>query len=352
MATWLLMVVAMVFVMVVIGGLTRLTGSGLSMVDWRPVTGWLPPLSHAEWMAVFEAYRQSPEYLHLNRGMSLVEFKDIFWLEYIHRLWGRLIGVAFAVPLLIFAFRGWVERWLAPHLGIALVLGGLQGVLGWVMVQSGLVDEPAVSQYRLVAHLSAALVIMAYLLWLAARLLELRPQGTSAMAGVRRGALAVTVLIAVTIVSGGFVAGLNAGLIYNTFPLMGGRLMPAEAFTGMPVYLAPFEDAATAQFVHRALALTTLAAVAGLWFAGRRRALPTAARRGINLLMAAVVVQVTLGITTLLLMVPWHVATAHQAVGVLLLMTALWTWYQLRPAPAAVTAPVRAPLATANSPRP
>ncbi|TVR84615.1 MAG: heme A synthase [Rhodospirillales bacterium] len=350
MALWLLGVAAMVFAMVVIGGLTRLTGSGLSMVAWRPVTGWLPPLSEAEWLAVFEAYRQSPEYLYVNRGMSLADFKDIFWLEYIHRLWGRLIGVAFAVPLIIFAVKGWIARWLAPHLVVALVLGGLQGALGWFMVQSGLVHEPAVSQYRLVAHLGAALAIYVYLLWLAARLLELRRPEPVAPAGARRGALAVTGLVTLTILSGGFVAGLDAGLIYNTFPLMGGGLMPPEAFGTTPVLLAPFEDAATAQFVHRVLALTTLAAVVALWVTWRRRPLAVPARRALTLLAGAVLVQVGLGIATLLTMVPWHLGALHQAGAVLVLTAAVWTVHQLRTGPA--EAPAAVPMATAGSARP
>ncbi len=163
---WLFALAAMVFVMVVIGGLTRLTNSGLSMVEWRPVTGWLPPLSDAAWEATFRAYQATPEYRHVNAGMSVAEFKGIFWLEYIHRLWGRLIGVAFFVPFIFFLARGWLDRKLAPRLALVFVLGGLQGALGWFMVASGLVDRPDVSQYRLVAHFAAALIIYVALLWI------------------------------------------------------------------------------------------------------------------------------------------------------------------------------------------
>ena len=170
-AAWLLVLCAMVFAMVVLGGVTRLTQSGLSMVDWRPLTGWLPPMGEAEWQAVFERYRQFPEYKELNYGMGLGEFKSIFWLEYAHRLWGRVIGLVFLLPLVFFALRGWIGRRLAPRLVVIFALGAGQGVLGWYMVQSGLVLEPDVSQYRLVAHLAAALLIHGYMFWVALSLL-------------------------------------------------------------------------------------------------------------------------------------------------------------------------------------
>lgn len=332
MAYWLLAVAAMVFAMVVIGGLTRLTQSGLSMVDWRPVTGWLPPMSEAHWHAVFNAYRQTPEYQHVNAGMTLSEFKGIFWLEFIHRLWGRLIGIAFLVPFVVFLVKGWISRGLAPRLAIAFVLGGLQGVLGWFMVKSGLVDRPDVSQYRLVAHLGAAVAIYGYLLWLGWSLL--RPERTDGVTvALRRPAIAVTVLVGLTALAGGFVAGLDAGLVYNTFPLMGGRLVPPELFSYAPSYLGPFEDAASAQFVHRWLALTTLAVILVFWAAAIRVRPPRPVRHAVHGLALVALVQAGLGIATLLLVVPIPLAAAHQAGAIVLFTMALWTVFVLRPQP-------------------
>jgi len=330
MAIWLLVVAAMVFAMVVLGGVTRLTHSGLSMVDWRPVTGWLPPLSEAEWERTFEAYRQFPEYQKENLGMTLREFQGIFWLEYLHRLWGRLIGVAFAVPLVVFAVRGWIGRRLAPKLILMFILGGLQGVLGWYMVKSGLVDRPDVSQYRLTAHLGAALVIYAYIIWTAMELLAPEPLGASRRRPWRFAATLV-ILIFVTAMSGGFVAGLDAGFAYNTFPLMDGELIPEHLLALRPLYLNPFEDVTTVQFNHRVLAIATLAAVVVFWFAARRSPLPVRALRSVDVLVVAAVAQVGLGIATLVMIVPVSVAAAHQGGAVVLLTAALWATFELRP---------------------
>lgn len=332
MAVWLLGIAAMVFIMVIIGGLTRLTESGLSIVDWRPVTGWLPPLSEAEWLAAFQAYQATPEYLEVNRGMTLGAFKGIFWLEYLHRLWGRLIGVAFAVPLVVFLTRGWIGRRLAPHLILALVLGGLQGAIGWFMVKSGLVDRPEVSQYRLTAHLGAAILIYGYLLWLGWSLMPRRSRREGSVGGAPwRWAVALTGLVVLTILAGGFVAGLNAGLVYNTFPLMDGRLVPQGLFPDAPFYVSFFEDVTTVQFTHRVLALTTLAAVMAFWLASLRWPLPRAGRWAVHALALMAVIQVGLGIAALLLAVPVGLGVAHQAGGVLLFTAALLSVFQLRP---------------------
>jgi cytochrome c oxidase assembly protein subunit 15 len=330
-AVWLLGIAAMVFIMVIIGGLTRLTESGLSIVDWRPVTGWLPPLGEAQWLAAFEAYRATPEYLQVNRGMSLGEFKGIFWLEYLHRLWGRLIGVAFAVPLVVFLIKGWIGRRLAPHLILAFVLGGLQGAIGWFMVKSGLIDRPEVSQYRLTAHLGAAILIYGYLLWLGWSLMQ-RPSRRKGNVGAAswRSAVALTGLVVLTILAGGFVAGLNAGLVYNTFPLMDGKLVPQGLFPDLPFYVSFFEDVTTVQFTHRVLALTTLVAVLAFWLTALRWPLPREVRWTVHALALMAVVQVGLGIATLLLAVPVGLGVAHQAGGVLLFTAALLTVFQLR----------------------
>ena len=327
-AFWLLAVAAMVFAMVVIGGATRLTHSGLSMVDWKPVTGWLPPLTEAEWQAVFQQYQQFPEYREVNAGMTVAEFKGIFWLEFIHRLWGRLIGVAFAVPFTVFLLKGWVDRRLAPKLVVMFVLGGLQGVLGWYMVKSGLVDRPDVSQYRLTAHLGAALLIYAYMLWVAFGLLA--PEPEPAPRRLSRFSAALAALVFVTALSGGFVAGLDAGYAYNTFPLMDGELVPEHLFAVSPLYLNFFEDVTTVQFTHRLLAITTAALVVVFWFAAAKAPLVARPRLAAHVLLVAAATQVMLGIATLLLIVPVPLAAAHQAGAVVLLTSALWAAFEVR----------------------
>ncbi len=331
-AYWLLAVAGMVFVMVVIGGVTRLTELGLSMVEWRPVTGWLPPLSESRWEQVFAAYRASPEFREVNAAMTLADFKGIFWLEYIHRLWGRLIGIAFFVPFVVFLWLKWVDRRLTVKLLVMFVLGGLQGVLGWYMVKSGLVDRPDVSQYRLTAHLGAALLIYGYILWVAWGLLFARPREAGEVSGWRFAAT-VCAMIVLTMLSGGFVAGLNAGFAYNTFPLMDGELIPGHLFALSPPLINFFEDVTTVQFTHRVLALTTFALVAVFWFSIRRGGASVPVRRASSILLGLVVLQVTLGISTLVLFVPLALAAAHQAVAVVLLTAALWMTFELRPSP-------------------
>lgn len=336
---WLFALAAMVFVMVVIGGLTRLTNSGLSMVEWRPVTGWLPPLSDAAWESTFRAYQATPEYRHVNAGMSVAEFKAIFWLEYIHRLWGRLIGVAFFVPFIFFLARGWLDRKLAPRLALVFVLGGLQGALGWFMVASGLVDRPDVSQYRLVAHFGAALVIYVALLWIGLGLVVRSPPWNPSR-GLGKAAFGVGALIFIAMLSGGFVAGTNAGFAYNTFPLMDGRLVPDGLWTISPAYLNVFENITTIQFIHRLLAACVLAAVVSFWLFARNRTLPQRARLAVHGLLAAALLQVALGISTLVLVMPTALAALHQANGVVLLTMVVWTTFDLRPLAERAAAPV------------
>jgi len=327
-AFWLLAVAAMVFIMVVIGGVTRLTHSGLSMVDWQPVTGWFPPLTEAAWRAVFQQYQQFPEYREVNAGMTLAEFKGIFWLEFIHRLWGRLIGVVFAVPFIVFLLKGWVDRRLAPKLVVMFVLGGLQGVLGWYMVKSGLVDRPDVSQYRLTAHLGAALLIYVYMLWVAFGLLA--PEPGPAPRRLSQFAVVLAAMVFVTAMSGGFVAGLDAGYAYNTFPLMDGELFPEHLFAVTPLYLNFFEDVTTVQFTHRLLAITTAALVVVFWFSAAKAPLAARPRLATHALLVAAVTQVMLGIATLVLIVPVPLAAAHQAGAVVLLTSALWAAFEVR----------------------
>ncbi len=323
---WLLCICGMVFAMIVLGGFTRLTESGLSMTNWRPVTGWLPPLSDASWLAHFEAYRTSPEYLQINRGMSLDEFKGIFWLEYLHRLWGRIIGLAFAIPFSLFLWKRWIDKRLFLRLSALFLLGGFQGVIGWWMVKSGLIDQPDVSQYRLAVHLIVAFVIVALGLWFALDLLS--PETVAVGAGVRRTATVTLGLVFVTVFSGALVAGLNAGMIYNTFPLMLGEVFPSEGFQLEPWYRNFFEDIPTVQFDHRLLAMTTFAAALLLWF--QARAESPEVRKRANLLILAGSVQVALGIATLLLVVPITLAAAHQAGAVVLLAAIVWFRHAIR----------------------
>lgn len=326
-AGWLFAVCAMIYVMVLIGGLTRLTYSGLSMVEWKPLTGWLPPLSPEAWEAAFAKYREFPEYRELNMGMSLDEFRFIFLMEYAHRLWGRLIGVVFLVPFVYFFIRGWIDARLLPRLLAMFILGGLQGVLGWYMVQSGLVDEPDVSPYRLTAHLGFAILIYAYIFWVALGLWR-RPAGEGArlaLPGLRRLAAALPVLVFVTILSGGFMAGINGGFAYNTFPTMDGEWIPEGLFSLSPFFVNFFEDVTTVQFNHRMLAYGIVIVAIVFWFYARPMRLSGQARLAINCVPVFALSQAALGILTLLLIVPTPLAAMHQAGGVALLTVTLWS---------------------------
>lgn len=315
-AMWLLVVAGLVAGMVVLGGLTRLTGSGLSITEWKPIHGALPPLSDGEWQEEFDAYRQIPQYQKINKGMSLAEFKTIFWWEWTHRNLGRLIGLAFLVPFLVFMFRRQVERALVPRLLALFVLGGLQGALGWFMVASGLTERVSVSQYRLVAHLGLALVIYAAILWTALPLLRGVWPMVRREHPLFRWSLAVLGLVFFQILLGGFVAGLDAGLTYNTWPLMDGRFIPQGLYGG---WLAAFEDVTTVQFNHRIGAYVVTGAVLALWLAGRRQGLSGIAAMSAHVLLGVLAAQVAVGIWTLLEVVPVWLGALHQfgAVAVL-----------------------------------
>jgi cytochrome c oxidase assembly protein subunit 15 len=320
-AGWLLVCCALVFAMVVLGGVTRLTGSGLSMVNWKPLSGILPPLSQAAWDREFDHYRDSPEYAYVNKGISLAAFKGIFWFEYAHRLLGRLVGVVFLIPFVYFLFRRRIDAALAPKLVAMFVLGGLQGLLGWYMVKSGLIDDPHVSQYRLAAHLGLAVVIYAFMLWTVFGIL--RPDDSR---GPRSRIALLTMLLAVavfvTIMSGAFVAGLKAGFTYNSFPLMAGKLLPDGMWSITPAYLNFFENVTTVQFTHRLLAMATFVAITALWIGAQRTSLPRSQRLWLHATALAALVQVALGISTLLLRVPVPLAALHQA-GAMVLLTVL-----------------------------
>lgn len=317
-AVWLLLVCGLIAAMVVLGGLTRLTGSGLSITEWKPIHGALPPLSAAEWQEEFDAYKTIPQYERINKGMTLDAFKAIFWWEWAHRNLGRLIGIAFALPLLVFLVQGRIERALLLRLIGLFVLGGMQGALGWFMVMSGLKDRVDVSQYRLVAHLGLALAIYGALLWTALPLWRGEWPAKGKAHRLYYGSLVVLALIFIQILLGGFVAGLDAGLTYNTWPLMDGALVPVGAFAH------PFEDVTAVQFNHRIMAYVVAAAVVALWFAEGRRGLAS------HLLVAAVALQIALGILTLLLVVPVWLAALHQLGAVVLLTAAIYQAHTLR----------------------
>jgi len=328
-ATWLLICCGLVFVMVVLGGVTRLTGSGLSMVDWRPLMGILPPMGDAEWQRVFEMYQQSPEFLKINSNFGVDEFKSIFWLEYLHRLLGRTIGLVFFVPFVFFFARGYIRRTEWPKYTLMFVLGGMQGLLGWYMVKSGLVDVPHVSQYRLTAHLAAAFMIYAYMFWVAMSLLF--PRAESAQRHAWYGKmLALFIVITITVISGGFVAGLKAGKIYNTFPMMGDYWFPPGLLALEPLWRNVFDNMITVQFDHRWLAITTLILIVVFWFRARKASLPARAKPAVNALLHTAILQVALGITTLLMAVPVILGATHQGVAMLLFTIALYLVHVLR----------------------
>jgi len=352
---WLLVCCFMIFVMVLLGGITRLTQSGVSITEWQPVIGIVPPLSHADWAAEFAKYRQIPQYKLVNTGMTLGEFKIIFLWEYAHRLWGRLIAFVYLLPFLYFLARGRIPRRLAGPLAGVFALGGAQGALGWWMVESGLVHRVEVSQYRLVAHLALALTIYALTLWIALGLFPGAPnphpnppplagegktsgislprkQGRAGVGVWRCSAEGLILLVALTICAGGFTAALHAGLIYNTFPLMDGHFVPSGYAQLEPFWRNWFENIAAVQFDHRLLAETTFCGVVLLWLAGRRTALPRPAPLALHALLAVALVQFALGVSTLLLVVPIPFAAAHQAGAVLLLTAAIVFRHTLRPA--------------------
>jgi len=306
---WLYVLALMVLAMVVVGGLTRLTESGLSITEWKPITGIIPPLSETDWQAEFEAYQQIPQYQVLNQGMTLDEFKFIYFWEWFHRALGRILGLVFAVPFLIFLVQRRFTWSLAAPLAGLFVLGGFQGALGWWMVTSGLTELTSVSQYRLAAHLTAALVLFMALVWVARRL---TPDRAVARLDDRPSALILLVLVILQIGAGAFVAGLDAGMGYNTWPLMDGALVPNGLGAMDPWWKNLFENALTVQFIHRTIAYVIVLYAAALWLYRRGQGgwLPRIA--------LLVVLQVVLGIGTLVMQVPLSLALGHQALAFML----------------------------------
>ncbi|GAB2280022.1 Cytochrome c oxidase assembly protein cox15 [Dionaea muscipula] len=327
---WLFGSAAWVFSMVILGGVTRLTRSGLSMTDWK-FTGSLPPLSEEDWLKEFEKYRQSPEYKRMNKGMSLEDFKFIYWMEYAHRMWGRALGIMFALPFSYFLRKGYITLNLGLRLSGLFGLGAGQGLIGWWMVKSGLEEpaseyaEPRVSPYRLAAHLTSAFVIYCGLLWTGLSVVMPEPPAESVAwvngaAKVKRLALPVSLLVGITAISGAFVAGNDAGRAYNTFPKMGDAWIPDGILSMKPLMRNFFENTATVQLDHRILATMTLASIGSLWYTTRKIDIHPAVRSLIRSTVGMAALQVTLGISTLLSYVPVSLGTAHQA-GALTLLT-------------------------------
>jgi cytochrome c oxidase assembly protein subunit 15 len=331
-ASWLFVCCALVFAMVVVGGVTRLTHSGLSITEWDPIVGTVPPLNAEQWDDAFRKYQATPEYAQVNRGMSLGSFKTIFWWEYAHRLLGRAIGVAFLAPLLWFAARRRIPAGLTPKLVGIFVLGGLQGALGWYMVQSGLVDDPRVSQLRLAAHLGLAFLIFGAMLWVALSLIApAREPTANAAAPLKRMAYLLTGLVFLMALAGGLVAGTRAGFSFNTFPSMNGQIVPPGMFALEPWYRNFFDNVATVQFDHRAIAWALALLIPLFWWWVRRAtAAPRNAPRAASLLLVLAIAQIALGIATLLSGVALALAAAHQAGALLLFAAALNASHSLR----------------------
>jgi cytochrome c oxidase assembly protein subunit 15 len=329
-AGWLIVCAVVIFGMIVLGGVTRLTHSGLSMVEWKPLIGIIPPLGEQAWMETFEKYKQFPEYQKVNLGMTLDGFKSIFLYEYLHRVLGRLIGVLYFFPFLFFVLKGRIRSGLMPKLTVLFFMGGLQGLLGWYMVKSGLVNDPRVSQYRLASHLGLAVLIYAYMLWLILDLLLARTQKTIlGRMPYATFSVILLVLVYLMILSGGLVAGTRAGFAYSTWPLMGVSFIPEGLYAGTPVWLDAFEDITTIQFNHRMFAYLLFVLISALVILLYRSGVQGRVRVGLVLLMAAFFTQMALGISTLLLHVPVSLAAAHQGGAVLLITAMLYVTHAL-----------------------
>ena len=319
----------LVLIMIVVGGLTRLTESGLSMVDWRLFMGMIPPLSVADWQGVFKEYQQYPEYQQINVGMTIEEFKKIFWFEYIHRMLGRFIGLAFALPFTAFLVLKAIPRRLLPKLVVLFVLGGGQGLIGWWMVKSGLVDRLDVSHIRLTTHLGMAFLLYVALLWTG--LTHLRAS-TAPINTHRRNlsciATAAVCVVYLTVLSGGLVAGMNAGSQFNTFPLMNGQLIPDGLLVQQPWYSNFIGNLLTIQFDHRLLGTTSATLVLVVWGVGRKR-VEGRALLALNAALTMVLVQFSLGVATLLSVVWVPLASLHQTGAVVLLTILVWLSHEL-----------------------
>lgn len=330
---WLASLCSLILLMVVIGGVTRLTGSGLSIVEWNPIMGALPPLSQEDWWTAFKKYQQYSQYKLMNSGMTLDGFKFIFLWEYIHRLVGRLVGVVFFLPWLALVLTRQVRGRLALRLIFAFLLGGLQGALGWFMVKSGLVDVPQVSHFRLAAHLLLALGTLSYLFWI---LLDVTASNEGASnkraspaSALRSKMFLFTGLVILQIFYGALVAGLKAGFAYNTFPLMMGRIFPPTSFENASIAFIALNDPAWVQFSHRTLAWLILFSAVALFLRSRKLGVQDSTKKRITALTSLIGIQFVLGVSTLLWIVPIPLAALHQLVGSLVLLCCLWTLHSM-----------------------
>jgi heme a synthase len=317
-AIWLFFCAFMVMCMTGIGAVTRLTESGLSITEWNVISGTIPPLNEEKWISEFEKYKQYPEYIKKNQGMSLAEFKNIYFWEWFHRFWGRMIGLVYALPLIFFLAKGWIPKGdKRKYVGL-LCLGGMQAAMGWIMVKSGLIDRPSVSHFKLAAHLSLALTIFSLLMWLGLKNLNI--EKISVPKSLTQHGLIGLACVAITIIWGAFVAGLDAGMIYNTFPLMGTGFIPPELGTTPFFY-----DPASIQFTHRCLAYLTCLVVFtyGLRWMRYNNKLGAA-------LSAWVLIQVMMGIITLISVVAIPVATFHQLGAVILLSILIYSFRKMK----------------------
>ena len=325
-AVWLFIICALIFFMILLGGVTRLTQSGLSMVEWNPFMGIVPPLNNAEWREVFLEYKKFPEYQRINIGMTLVEFKRIFLFEYSHRLLGRFIGLAFALPFLYFLIRGHISFGLGIRLGLIFIAGAFQAVLGWYMVRSGLTQNPDVSPYRLTAHLGLAVLIYGYTFLTAVSLIQPKSNFVYIRAknNLRLIIVGLTGLTFLTILSGGLVAGNDAGLAYNTFPFMDGKIVPEGVLSLDPWWSNYFENTILVQLNHRLLAILVVILTLITWSISFKYSIERGTRRALNIWAISVLAQLGLGLSTLLLFVPVHLAAAHQAGAIIVFTAALW----------------------------
>ena len=332
-AWWLIICAAVIFGMILLGGVTRLTDSGLSMVDWKPIRGVIPPITQADWQAMFLKYQQFPEYRKTNFNMTLEQFKPIFMYEYLHRMLGRFIGIIFVLPFLFFYFTKRIVPGLTPRLLVMLVLGGSQGVLGWYMVKSGLVDNPHVSQYRLTAHLGMAVFIYGFIFW---TVLDLLAPVASQPKHLKRFAYSLSGLIFLMILSGGLVAGTRAGIPYPTWPLMGDSFIPPGLYSLQPFWLSAFEDMLTIQFNHRMFAYLIVGLVCTFAYQALKSDLQGSLKVGIYCFIGLLFLQVSLGISTLIFYIPVPIAAAHQVCAVALLSASLFVSHSFTRQPRAI----------------
>ena len=324
---WLFILAAMVFAMIVIGGITRLTDSGLSITEWQLLLGFLPPLNEADWQEAFRKYKQIPEYNLVNIWMKLDDFKYIYWWEWAHRFTGRMLGIAFLIPFLFFYFKGQLRGSLLAKLVAMFILGGLQGALGWYMVKSGLVDRVDVSQYRLAAHLTLAFAIFGYILWVAFSLREQPPRNVTALppgGGLKWSGGLLGGLLLLQVALGAFVAGNQAGKYYNTWPLMNGAFIPEDLFEKSPWYINLFENDLTVQFNHRMLAYLLVLWAFAHGFVVLRRVLGGPLQWSAMALPVAILVQAGIGIATLLWLVPLPLGVLHQGAAAVVFAVAIW----------------------------